>query len=521
VGGWEPLVFWAKLAACAETDAMAWHATQVSGVLADAECGADWRARLARETGRNLDAWAYARMAAYRAEKYFMHGLGDFGWDQEGGYTRHALHLAMPFAQCFRNAFGRDIRGADRMGKFLALASACTVFSDNGATMQTYSSGGGPMDLTLFARGFPLVPESLRPAVLWTWNRADALARNGRYKDVNSIIASYDSLSTVMRFMGVPPTLKEENPGGILPPVTADRQKGGYVFRNRWKDGDDFVIQLFANSNNAGGSWLSQEGGDLRMQGLGVSWAVRGQGYGQGSWREVLDSSAQQSVVDVGEHHLGGRAQAWTTSFAPEKDGSGIVSLSMDDVYIHYPKVVTVVTNRGRETMSIQAAGGPTNLGVRAVRSLAVDYSGASGAPCMVALADRLTGTQGSNTWTLVTEIGHAVTFSNNVFVIAATNGATLRGTVVRPANATLRLASSEFGHEINYHGGHNHTRFRRTMVKAHGTDRDQDFLVVMTIQHGDAPAVTVTGSGTSRAATVGRRRIGFDGEKIALDAER
>jgi hypothetical protein len=422
VGGWEPLVFWAKLAACPEDDAMAWHATRMGGVLADAECGADWRTRLASETGRNLDAWAYARMAAYRAEKYFMRGLGDFGWDQEGGYTRHAMHLAMPFALCFRNTFGRDIRGADRMGKFLALASACTVFSDNGATMQTYSSGGGPADLTLFARGFPLVPEPLRPAVLWTWNRADALARNGRYKDVNGIIANYDSLSSVMRFIGVSRALKEENPGGILPRVTADRQKGGYVFRNRWQDGDDFVVQLFANSSNAGGSWGSSEGGDLRIDGLGASWAVRGQGYGQGSHREVVDSSAQQSMVDVGEQQLGGVAQAWTTHFAPEKDGSGVVSFNMDEIYVHYPKVATVVTNRGRESFSIKTAGDPTNLGIRAVRSMAVDYSGASGAPCLVAVADRLTGAQGSNTWTLVTEKEHIVTITNNVFVIAATN---------------------------------------------------------------------------------------------------
>lgn len=518
VGGWEPLVFWAKLEPATEAAALGWQAGRESIAAADAECGVGWRERLVRETGRNLDAWAYARMAAYRAEKYFVRGLGDFGWDQEGGYTRHAMHLAMPFAQCFRNTFGRDIRGADRAGKWLALASACTIFSENGATMQTYSSGGGPMDLTLFARGFNLVPDALRPAVLWTWNRADELAKAGKYKDINRISAQYDSLSTIMRFISVPPTLKEENPEGILSRVTVDRQKGGYVFRNRWKDGDDCVVQLFANCNCAGGSWSSYESGDLRIDGLGVSWAVRGQGYGQGSYREVLDSSAQQSMVDVGEQYFNG-TPAWTTHFAPEKDGSGIVSLNMDDVYIHYPKVATVVTNRGRESLSIKAAGGPTNLGIRAVRSLAVDYSGASGAPCLVAVADRLSGTRGSNTWTLVTEKEHIVTVTNNVFVIAATNGATLRGTVVRPANATLRLASSEFGHEVNYRGNHAHTRFKRTMIKADGRDKDQDFLVVMTIQRGDAPAVAIAGKGSDVRATVGRRSVNFDGQKLLLDS--
>lgn len=519
VGGWEPLAFWAKLAKCTEEEALGWQAARASVAAADAECGANWRQELERKTGRNLDAWAYARMAAYKAEKYFLRGLGDFGWDQEGGYTRHAFHLAMPFAHCFRNTFGRDIRGADRMGKSLALASACTIFSEDGARMQTYSSGGGPMDLTLFARGFSLVPEPLRPAVLWTWNRADALARKEKYKDVNSIIARYDSLSAVMRFINVPPTLAERNPAEILPRVVVDKQKGGYVFRNRWQDGDDCVVQLFANSNTPGGTWSSQEGGDLRIDDLGVSWAVRGQGYGQGSWREVLDSSAQQSMVDVAEQYLGGRAQAQTTFFSPEKDGSGVVSLDMSDIYIHYPKKEVVTTDsRGRKRTSIEASGEATDLGIRAVRSLGVDYSGGCGAPCMVVLADRLTGTQGSNAWTFVTEKEHVVSLSNNVFVIAATNGATLRGVVVRPENVKMGTADSEFGHEINYHGGHSHTRFRRTLVKAFGADKDQDFLVVMTIQRGEAPAVSVAGSGASATVTVGKRKVGFDGSKVVLE---
>jgi hypothetical protein len=529
VGGWEPLMFWAKLVKRPEGEALAWHAARKSAALADAECGANWREELTKKTGRNLTAWAYARMAAYKAEKYFMKGLGEGGWDQEGGYTRHALHLAMPFAHCFRNTFGRDIRGAERMGTFLTLAAARTIFVGDGMISQAYSSGGGPMDLTLIARGFSFVPAGWRPGLLWTWNRSDALAREGKYKDVHAVSGSYDALSSAMRFVSVPPTAVEKNPAEVMPRVYVDRQKGGYVFRNRWQDGDDCVVQISANSNQAGGSWASAEAGVFRMDGLGVSWAVRGEGYGQGTSRERLDASMFIGIVDVGEHYLSspGVAQAWTTHFDASNDGSGIVALDMSAVYRHQPRTATVDAKKrpnpvlGETLPTIRDDGETTDLGIKAVRSFAVDYSGAAGAPCLVAVGDRLTGTHGSNTWVFVTEKQHAVTCQGNTFVIAATNGATLRGTVVRPANAALRIAEHAHVQEINYRGSHNHRRFDTKLIQVAGQDRDQEFLVVMTIQKDQAPVVTVTGSGTSRTATVGKRSVGFDGVKIALDAER
>jgi hypothetical protein len=519
VGNWEPLPFWARLARSSEAEAAAWHAVKSGAVAADPACGASWREDLQRRVPWNLEALRWLSLAAHKAEKYCLRSLGDHGWNQEGeAYTRHAVHLAMPLALCYRNTFGRDIRGADRLGMMLALCTAATVFSDAGARMQSYNVGGGPMDLDLYARGFAFVPPPLRPAVLWSWNRTDALAKAGKLADPHGVIAHYDGLTKIMLFLTPPQEFAERNPEEILPRVVADKQKGGYIFRNRWKDGDDCVVSVFANSNQAGGSWVSAEGGTFRIDGLGEAWAIRGQGYGNGaSGRELQDYCLYQNMVDVKEHVIDGSPQAWTTQFTPEKDGSGVVSLTMDEIYIHHEKSKVEGSSGKRRSVEWKPLGAK-DLGIRALRSVAVDYSGAGGAPCLVVVADRLTGTQGDNTWQMSTERGHAVTCSGNGFLIQAKSGATLRGTVVRPAGAAVRAVEAEHVHEINYRGSHSRKPFQQRVILMDGKDKDQDFLVVMTLQKSEPPAVRIDGEKARARAVLGKRTIDFDGRRVILE---
>lgn len=262
---------------------------------------------------------------------------------------------------------------------------------------------------------------------------------------------------------------------------------------------------------------------------ISAAWAVRGEGYGQGTARERLDTSQTIGIVDVAEQNLsfGRLPQATVTHSVVQEDGSGVVSLDMTPVYLHQPRTVTVDPkarpNRvlGEVLPTIRDSGEVIDLGIKAVRSFAVDYSGAAGAPCLVAVGDRLTGTQGSNTWIFVTDRANTVTCEQNAFVITAPNGATLRGTVVRPAKTTIAVAEHAYVQEINYRGNHAHRRFDTKLIQVAGQDRDQDFLVVMTIQRGDAPAVAIAGKGAAARATVGRRSVGFDGRKLLLDSAR
>lgn len=524
VGNWEPLVFSVALARSSDAETAAWVADRQAAAAADAFCGPDWRRRLEHATGRDLVALAYARMAIDKVERYLLAGIGDGGWDQEGGYTRHALHLAMPLALCYRNLFGREVRGAQRLGAYLTLATGRTILSDTAASAQTYFSGGGPLDLTLFARGYGFVPPAQRPTVLWTWNRCETLAAAGRYRDVHAISDSYDGLSQVMRFLFRTSDDREANPATVLPWTLVDRQKGGYVLRDRWQGGDDCVVQFFANSNQPGGTWSSSEGGIFRIDGLGTSWAVRGEGYAQGTARDRLDASPYENLVDVGEQFLPGpgQAQGQVVHETIPADGPAVIRLDLDAVYRHQPRLV-VPDGRARPNKylnevlpRIKNDGEVVDLGIRAVRSLAVDYSGACGAPCLVVLADRLTGTRGRNTWTMVTPQAHRVEVVDDGFLIHADNGATLRATVVRPAGATIRLGAHAHVQEINYRGSHAHRRFDTTLIQVLGTDHDQEFLVVMTLQRGAAPEVGWGAGGLT--ATIGARSINFDGGVLRCD---
>lgn len=255
------------------------------------------------------------------------------------------------------------------------------------------------------------------------------------------------------------------------------------------------------------------QGGTFRITGLGQYWAVRGQGYGNGgSGRSLPDFSLYQNMVDVVGHFIPGSPQAWTTYFAKADDGSGIVSLNMDAIYVHVEK--EEIVRRGRKgAKAAWKVRGLWDLGIKAVRSLAVDYSGASGAPCLVAVADRLTGTPGTNTWQMSLPGEHEVVVDGNGFVATAKSGESLKGTVITPAGVKVEVVDHQHRHEINYHGGHSGRTFKCRAVLVHGRDRDQDFLVVMTLQRGEAPgAIVVDGK-----AQVGKQSVSFDGGRITL----
>ncbi len=514
VGDWEPHVFWARVVKVEAAAAMAWHLPRAAGASADALCGSDWRDVVAKATPWNLTALRRLRQAQHEAEGYFVKGLGDFGWNQEGeAYTRHAIRLGIPFALCYRNVFSIDMDGADRLGKMLALCTAATVFSPSGARMQSFNVGGGAMDADLFSRAFCFVPSALQPAVLGAWNKTAALAEAGKLTDPHGIIATHDGLSKAMRFINYPLGMAEQDPADVMRRVTVDRQKGGHVFRNCWRDGDDCVVQFFANSNAPGGTWSCAQGGTFRITGLGHDWAVRGQGYGNGaSGRGLPDYSLYQNMVDVEGQNITSSPQAWVTGFEYAEDGSGVVTVNMDEIYVHMEKEKTVRPGR-KEASTAWTSIGERDIGIRAIRSFAVDYSGASGSPCLVAVADRLTGTPGTNTWQMTVPAEHAVAATGNTFTVTARSGETLTGTVVLPRAAAVEIVDHEHKHEINYHGDHNQAVFKRRAVLVPAVGRDQDFLVVMTLQRGQAPVCTARDGTTA----VGGQSIAFDGKCIRL----
>jgi hypothetical protein len=501
-GGFMGVEFYVRFAAVGEAEARDWLERQARHYQADLE---DWRdGRQAWEqSGRPHPRAPYwLGVARTRIDNYIL-TLGEHGWNTEGeAYHQHTCRLVLPFAHAYRHTRGKDLALAPNLGRMFPLYVARTIVGPSSARMQAYGPGGGPLGLDNWARGFALVPDPYRRPALWTWNRTQALADAGRFKLPEAPVDRLDPMSAAFLFVNYPLDLQEQDPGEVLPKVTVEQERGGYVFRNRWQDDEDFVTTVFLDSHFPGGGWSSLEAADLRISGLGVDWTVRGMGWGNGSASKRATNLRQyQNVLLVPEVVRAGH-EAVATFFEPRPDGSGALSMDLGGVYAPPP--------RGSDP---PAADTPKIAGMRA---LAVDYSGRSGAPALFAVVDRVSGTAGRNVWQLVTEKAHPVAVEGRTFTIRADGGATLRGTVVAPAAARVATEEVTLVHEINYHGGHKRAPFARTVL---GVSGGEFFFIVMTVQPGDPPAVRVEGDGPGAAATVGRQVLRFDGKRIVVQA--
>jgi hypothetical protein len=310
--------------------------------------------------------------------------------------------------------------------------------------------------------------------MLWAWNRTQALADAGRLRTQWLEEDVLDPMSAAFMLVNYPLDVKERSPGEVFPPVLVDRDFGAYVFRNRWRDGDDFVATVFLQSR-----WTREQfPGCFRLSGLGSEWAVRG-----GSSADHKDTNR---VCIAGKAAGAMHGSVKPTFFEARDDGSGVVSMDMDALY----------------------------GGTKVMRSVAVDYSGASGSPCLFAVADSMEAKGGGAVWQMVADQSTPVEVSGSGFTVRGAGGATLRATVVSPAAARIETAGVEQGHEANYHDIHRGARFQRTVIKVSGGDF---FMVVMTVQRGNAPEVAVAGAGRAARATAGRQTVRFEGGKIVV----
>ena len=205
---------------------------------------------------------------------------------------------------------------------------------------------------------------------------------------------------------------------------------GYYAFRNGWRGETDIILQLFGKAHMVGG-WNGPNAGSFRLFGLGQSWNGDYSGREMNVWQE-------NRVVMPDDDTFDG-ACARVLSVQTAADGSGGVSLDMSDCYAGRAG--------GGYTMygSLRNPSAFKDLGIRALRCIAVDYSGRCGAPGLFVLVDRLQG-GGRKVWTW--NLGDAqelekVTITGSTFAIAK-GDAVLHGTFVSPAGVAIEAKVNE-----------------------------------------------------------------------------
>ena len=95
-----------------------------------------------------------------------------------------------------------------------------------------------------FSHGFGTIPESFKPALLWTYQNCAAK------DDQNQFDTRGYPHRAIMALVNWPIGTKAENPARVMPKAICDTLHGYYVIRNRWQDSNDVVITLFGKTGS-------------------------------------------------------------------------------------------------------------------------------------------------------------------------------------------------------------------------------------------------------------------------------
>ena len=378
VGGWELVESYVRLVALDKAE--------LAGVEAEKKLAyehehAVWQAqRSARERFGPADpaAQRWLAVARQRIALWSHSALGDAGWNLEGeAYTQHAMRLVLPFAHAYRNAYGRSVFEDRNLSATFPLYATKTVFGPGGAAMPDYGPGGGPLGVDNWARGFALVEDRFRPACLDAWDRTQALADAGNLIGPMQPVAQLDGVSAALRFINHPGESVKPRAGAGLTPLTVDHLRGAVVCRNRWQDGNDAVVTWFADTATRGGGWKAPDAGDFRVFALGRQWAVRGISFGNGSSSRGQENMRWYgNVVVVPEAPMLRAPLATDLTVSPAGEMAWLAAARFDNCYLGAAEEKRPDEKKPRRVAA--------DLGIRATRQFAVDYSGACGAPVLV-----------------------------------------------------------------------------------------------------------------------------------------
>ncbi len=409
------------------------------------------------------DSRRLLKIAERNVKRYLTIGIGEHGFGSEGDHytTEPWILTIIPFLQAYKNVMGKDLSQGSSAEWFLPHYIMRIVGKHGKLSLPTYGRHHSGPASSLFAVGLSSVLERFLPGVVWFfnyhlgWDGDRSFGIELPHEAAFALVGYRDNVAPI-------------NPADVFGRVLVDEQKGFYLFRNQWQDERDFVATIYLKRQPLGGSWSFPEAGSFRIWGLGGHWA-----------NALATDGKRQDENVVVVPNTSASADAQPTFFQAELNGSGVVSMRMNNVY------------RDQNTA----------VGIRSLRSFAVDYSGASGAPGLFVVVDNFMGESrqadlGDRTWVMHSE--SEVNVEGKSFTIQAPSGATMKGTFVTPDGVQISFQKGKSGGTILATGG-------------------AQFFVVMTVQYGKAPEVEISGTGKDTKVKVGGQSISFTQDRIVL----
>lgn len=451
---------------------------------------------------RSLVIERLIRIGINRIGRYAFMGLGEWGWNTEGdAYTHYSCDEPMLIATITRNVMGEIHPNMVSLCRMPVLELAMALW-DERPRKHSYGGGSGVLNLHHYSRIFPAVPEEYKPAVLWAWLKTVGVnePENSNPVAVVQPLKGEGGEEAVYALLNYPLDLKPKNPDGVVPKAIADLRKGGFVFRNRWKDEKDIIFTIFAKSNPIRPCWQMDNAGDFRIWGLGGEWFVQGAGD-----KNQIPRLFQNVVLDSENpgNGLGGRI----IFYEGGKDGSGRVSIDMSDVFLSRKEPDQEVRDRYGNRIDDNVV----DHGVKALRAIGVDYSGRAGVPALFVIVDSING-GGEKLWQAAIHPECEVEITGQRFIMKLPRvKATLQGCFAAPNNVSI-----EVGNKTTF-AGKVHQPFgeKGKAIWARGGDF---YFLVMTLQDGDAPVIEIRRDNKSTIVIVNKRVIRFDGTKVIFD---
>jgi len=404
--------------------------------------GAGGMAMLAIENDglKNIDVPVYLQKAL-DGFKAHLEWLSPRGWTPEGfNYLRYELCSGvLPFLQAWQHVKGESLL-PEKTKWFLPFFTMQSIVREKNLYNPMYGLGSPWWNTDRWrsgdwAMGMGITPPEFLPAAKWTFDQAFALEGNSTF----NIFKPSDAIFALINY---PFNLKSENPEKMLDKMWIDQEGGYYIFRNRWRDANDFVITLSSNILAKPASHSFREAGSFRISGLGADWAVRPEKS------PVMGGNDSENHVSVpGATNWLGAKTIYCNSFS---DGSGSIVLDMTKAYFggeHYRDSV--------------------NLGIEATRSFCVDYGCTDSIGAVIVIADKFNGGE-TKTWQMHTS-EEQIEIKGNEFYLYHSSDISLKGTFLYPQNPEIKFDP---------------------VTKTISATSGDHFLVVMTVQASVPPSV-------------------------------
>jgi hypothetical protein len=458
------------------------------------ERGEDIRKRLG---GADSAKTAWVDLGRQRMVRHYRYGVGDGGFQAEtGSYADIASWYPLVYAGCHRRVFGRDVSPRPDITHLVPRRLMQLVFPETGKPLYQRINSKAGLSPEWCAAAFPIVPTANREPLLWAWNR---IAGATSPEQAPELLES-DNLKLALAFLNHPLEFGARPPAASGMPLAWQAPTFGFeCFRSGWAGADDFVAQVFLKASPVKG-WNHPNAGTWRLLGLGKIWA-------QGS-EDRVGFREQEPVVQLPGTPINEGACASLAHRRVAADGSAVLTVDYTDVYGSTRPKPGGGNAPLYDSNLLRIDGNFAESGVTGFRALFFDYSNASGAPCLMAMADRIAG-GGPRLWqwTLPPGLEKSVRIEKNRFLLTQ-GDATLCVTFIEPRDPVIEAGADSVGLGRI---GDGHRSFVGTIprVKAWGTG---DFLVVATISRGAPPEVRIDGTGLGARVSVGQQRLRLQG---------